>query len=78
MPIAKLPNRQARIAAYALAGLYGLACLVIGASWFFVGKGTLVAGFPSTLAEAVACAGGGTAVIAWAVARLRRELQAPR
>lgn len=78
MPIARLPNRRARIVAYAAAGLYGVACLVIGASWFVAGKGVFVAGFPATKAEAVAAAAGGAVVALWAVARVRREMRSSR
>lgn len=76
MSIAKIPNRSARLLAYALAALFGLFCLVVGGSWFVLGKGAIVAGFPGSLAEAAACAAGGAAVAVWAAARLRRELSA--
>ncbi|MCG2578490.1 hypothetical protein LZ012_15955 [Dechloromonas sp. XY25] len=75
-----LPRLTARIAAYALADIFGLFCVVTGASWFAAGKGAVVANFPNSLAEAVACTAGGAAVMVWAVARIRREIarQAPR
>lgn len=76
MSIAKIPNRNGRIVAYALAGLYGLAFFVVGASWFVAGKGALVVNFPSSLAEAVAGTAGGAVVAVWAVARIRRERRA--
>lgn len=78
MSIARIRNRSARLLAYAVAGLFGLACLIIGGSWFVVGKGMFVAGFPATLAEAVAAAAGGTAVMLWAAARLGREIRTSR
>lgn len=68
------PRLTARILAYALADVFGLACLSIGASWFVAGKGAIVAGFPSSLAEAVACTAGGVVVMLWAVARILREI----
>jgi hypothetical protein len=73
------PRLTARIAAYALADVFGLTCLGLGASWFAAGKGAIIEGFPASLAEAVACTGGGAAVMFWAVARILREiaLQAP-
>ena len=73
------PRLTARIAVYALADIFGLFCVVIGASWFAAGKGAILANFPGSLVEAVACTAGGTAVMIWAVARIRREIarQAP-
>lgn len=62
-----------RIVLHALAGVFGLLCVVIGGSWFAAGKGAIVAGFPGSLDEAVACAAGGIAVLLWAVARIRRS-----
>lgn len=73
------PRLTGRIAAYALADVFGLTCVGIGASWFAAGKGAILANFPSSLAEAVACTAGGVAVMIWAVARILREIakQAP-
>ena len=73
------PRLTGRIAAYALADVFGLTCVGIGASWFAAGKGAILANFPSSLAEAVACTAGGLAVMIWAVARILREIakQAP-
>lgn len=68
------PRLTVRILAYALADVFGLACVSIGASWFVAGKGAIVAGFPSSLAEAVACTAGGVVVMLWAVARILREI----
>jgi len=68
------PRLTLRILAYALADVFGLACVSIGGSWFAAGKGAIVAGFPSTLAEAVACTAGGVVVMVWAVARIQREI----
>ena len=66
-----------RIARYALSGLFGLFCLLIGGSWFVAGKGAIMAGFPGSLAEATASTAGGLAVTLWAAYRLRRECRAP-
>lgn len=73
------PRLTGRIAAYALIDVFGLTCVAIGGSWFAAGKGAILADFPSSLAEAVACAAGGIAVMLWAVARILREInhQAP-
>lgn len=68
------PRLTARILAYALADVFGLASVSIGASWFAAGKGAIVAGFPSSLAEAVACTAGGVVIMLWAVARIQREI----
>lgn len=59
---------------YALIDIFGLSCVGIGASWFAAGKGALIAGFPSSMAEAVACTAGGVVAMIWAVARILREL----
>ena len=73
------PRLTGRIFAYALVDVFGLSCVGIGASWFAAGKGALLANFPTSAAEAVACTAGGAAVMIWAVARILREIakQAP-
>ena len=74
------PNLTGPIFLYALADVFGLACVAIGASWFVAGKGAILANFPTSAVEAVACTAGGVAVMLWAVARILRELarQAPQ
>jgi len=67
-------NLTGPIFLYALAAVFGLACVGIGASWFVAGKGTILANFPTSAVEAVACTAGGLAVMLWAVARILREL----
>ncbi len=73
------PRLTLRIAAFALADVFGLSCVGIGASWFAQGKGAVFANFPTSTAEAVACAAGGTAIMFWAAARILGEIakQAP-
>lgn len=73
------PRLTGRIFAYALVDVFGLSCVGIGASWFAAGKGAILANFPTSAAEAVACTAGGAAVMIWAVARILREIakQAP-
>lgn len=73
------PRLTGRIAAYALIDVFGLSCVAIGASWFAAGKGAILADFPTSAAEAVACSAGGLALMFWAIARILRELarQAP-
>jgi hypothetical protein len=73
------PNLTGPIALYALADVFGLSCVAIGASWFAAGKGALLTNFPTSLAEAVACTAGGVAVMIWSIAHILRELakQAP-
>ena len=73
------PRLTGRIAAYALADVFGLSCVGIGGSWFAAGKGAILSNFPTSLVEAVACTAGGVAVMIWAVARVLREIskQAP-
>ena len=68
------PNLTGPIFLYALADVFGLACVGIGASWFVAGKGAIIANFPTSVAEAVACTAGGAAVMLWAVSRILREL----
>ena len=74
------PELTGRIALYGLADVFGLSCVGIGASWFAAGKGAILANFPTSTAEAVACALGGAAVMIWSVARILREIakQAPQ
>lgn len=73
------PTLTGPIFLYALVDMFGLACVAIGASWFAAGKGAIVANFPTSTVEAVACTAGGVAVMFWAVIRILRELakQAP-
>ena len=73
------PSLTGPIFLYALVDMFGLACVGLGASWFAAGKGAILANFPTSAVEAVACAAGGVAVMLWAVARILRELsrQAP-
>lgn len=75
-PRAKLTGK---IFAYALADVFGLSCVGIGASWFAAGKGAILENFPTSTVEAVACTAGGAVVMLWAVARILREIskQAP-
>lgn len=73
------PRLTGRIFLYAVADVFGLSCVGIGASWFAAGKGAILTGFPASTVEAVACTAGGVAVMIWAVSRILRELakQAP-
>jgi hypothetical protein len=73
------PQLTGRIALYALADVFGLSSAAIGASWFVAEQGAIIAGFPASAAEAVACTVGGVVVMFWAVTRILRELrkQAP-
>lgn len=59
---------------YALADVFGLSCVGIGASWFAAGKGAILSNFPSSTVEAVACTAGGAVVMLWSVARILREI----
>jgi hypothetical protein len=68
------PTLTGPIFLYALVDMFGLACLGIGASWFAAGKGAILADFPTSTVEAIACTAGGIAVMLWAVARILREL----
>ncbi len=74
------PTLTGPIFLYALIDMAGLACVGIGASWFAAGRGAILADFPTSTVEAVACTAGGAAVMLWAVARILREMakQAPQ
>lgn len=73
------PRLTGRIFAYGMLDVFGLACVAIGASWFAAGKGAILANFPTSTAEAVACTVGGVVVMIWSVSRILREIakQAP-
>jgi len=73
------PRLTGPIFAYALADVFGLSCVGIGASWFAAGKGAILANFPTSTAEAVTCTAAGIVVMVWAVGRILREIakQAP-
>jgi hypothetical protein len=68
------PELTGRIDLYGLVDVFGLSCVGIGASWFAAGKGAILANFPTSTAEAVACTLGGAAVMIWSVARILREI----
>ena len=68
------PRLTGRILLYALADVFGLSCVAIGASWFVEQKGAILANFPTSAVEAVACTAGGVVVMFWAIARILREL----
>ena len=70
------PRVTARIMLYALVDIFGLTCVALGATWFVIGKGAILASFPGSTAEAVAAIAGGGAVMLWAVARILREIAA--
>ncbi len=72
------PKLTGRIFAYAMADVFGLSCVGIGASWFAAGKGAILTHFPSSTAEAVACTAGGIVVMLWSVARILGELAKQR
>jgi hypothetical protein len=57
-----------------MADVFGLSCVGIGASWFAAGKGAILANFPTSTVEAVACTLGGAAVMIWSVSRILREI----
>ena len=73
------PRLTGRIFLYGMVDVFGLFCVAIGASWFAAGKGAILANFPGSTAEAVACTLGGVVVMLWAVSRILREIakQAP-
>ena len=73
------PRLTGPIFAYGMVDVFGLACVAIGASWFAAGKGAILANFPTSTAEAVACTVGGVTVMIWSVSRILREIakQAP-
>jgi hypothetical protein len=63
-----------KIFGYALADVFGLSCVGIGASWFASGQGAILANFPTSTVEAVVCTAGGALVMLWSVARILREI----
>ena len=73
------PRLTGPIFLYAMADVFGLSCVGIGASWFAAGKGAILTDFPGSAAEAVACTAGGIVLMIWAVTRILREIakQAP-
>ncbi|WP_234087276.1 hypothetical protein [Azonexus sp. R2A61] len=67
------PRLTLRIAAYALADVFGLTCVALGAGWLATGK-ALFGGFPTSTADAVVALLGGVVVMFWAITRILREL----
>ncbi len=68
------PRFTGRLFVYAVADVFGLSCVAIGGSWFVANKGAVLANFPNSMAEAVACTAGGLAVMIWAIGKILREL----
>ncbi|MGE5470129.1 MAG: hypothetical protein ACM3X0_04965 [Bacteroidota bacterium] len=73
------PRLTGPIFAYAMADVFGLSCVGIGGSWLAAGQGAIIAGFPGSAVEAVACTAGGIAVMVWSIGHILREIarQAP-
>lgn len=73
------PRLTGPIFLFAMLDVFGLSCVGIGASWFAAGKPAILAHFPNSAAEAVACTAGGIVVMIWAIGRILREIakQAP-
>lgn len=73
------PKLTGKLFLYGLADIFGLTCVAVGGSWFLAGKPVLFRDFPTSTAEAAACAAGGIAVMIWAVAHIYQEMakQAP-
>jgi len=68
------PRLTGPIFLYAMADVFGLSCVGVGASWFPAQKGAIFTNFPTSTAEAVACTAGGVVVMIWAVTRILREI----
>lgn len=73
------PQLTGKIFLYGLVDVFGLTCVAVGGTWFFQNKPTLFHDFPTSAAEAVACAAGGVVVMIWAVGHIVQEMgkQAP-
>lgn len=73
------PRLTGPIFLFGLIDIFGLTCVAIGVSWLFTGRNVLLSNFPTSPAEAVACAAGGIMLMLWSVGRILRELakQAP-
>lgn len=73
------PRLTGKIFLYGLIDVFGLTCVAIGGTWFYQRKPVLFRDFPTSTAEAVACAAGGIAVMIWAVGQVFKEMgkQAP-
>ena len=67
-----------RLMLFIVADLFGVFCVVIGASWFFAGPKPLLFNFPTSLVEAVTSIVGGMAVMGWAVSNLIAILRRPQ
>lgn len=73
------PQLTGKIFLYGLVDVFGLTCVALGGTWFFQHQPVLLRNFPTSTAEAVACAAGGVAVMIWAVGHIFQEMgkQAP-
>ena len=68
------PQLTLKIVAYALFDVAGMVSLATGALWLARGQTLFIAGFPSSIAEALAAEVGGLALMLWAAAQILREL----
>ena len=70
------PQLTLKILLYAIVDVVGMICLATGALWLARGQSLFIAGFPSSMTEALAAVGGGLALMLWAAAQILRELTA--
>jgi len=68
------PRLTLKILGYAVFDMVGMIALATGAVWLARGQSLFIAGFPTTLAEALAAVVGGLALMLWAAAQILREL----
>ena len=74
MPKAQRPQLTLKILLYAIFDVAGMVLFATGALWLAQGKALFVAGFPTSMIEAIAVLVAGLALMLWAASRILREL----
>ena len=68
------PQLTLKILLYALFDVAGMISLATGALWLARGQSLFIAGFPTSMTQALAALIGGLALMLWAAAQILREL----
>ena len=68
------PRLTLKILGYAVFDMVGMIALATGAVWLARGQSLFIAGFPTSMAQALLALAVGLALMVWAAAQILREL----
>ena len=77
MPRTARPQLTLRILLYAIFDVAGMVLFATGALWLAQGKALFVAGFPTSMTEAIAALVVGLGAMLWSAAQILRQLLKP-